>query len=253
MANKIALITGATSGIGAAFARNLASQNYDLILTGRREEKIKKLADELMAQHKINVEVLLIELAKKEDLDRLLQKVDAIKNLDVLINNAGFSIRKKFIDVDAQVHADILAINSYAPMRLMYTALKNMLVNNQGTIINVSAIGAFFPVPNNCSYNPTKAYLSFLTECVAQEIKNSKVRIQVLCPGMTRSDIWERLGEDIDAVLAKRGGWPFVIMTAESVVKASLRALQKNKIICVPGFGNKVLVWLGTLKRLMSL
>lgn len=256
MVNKIALITGATSGIGAAFAKKLASHNYDLILTGRREEKIKQLAAELMAQYEINVEILLIELAKKDDLELLLQKVGVIKNLDILINNAGFNVRKKFMDLDVQVHTDMLAVHDYASMRLMYAALKNMLANNSGTIINVSSIAAFFTGSNNSTYFPTKAYLNSLTECVAQEIKDSQVRIQVLCPGMTRSDLWERMGENVDAVVAKRGGWPFVVMTAEEVVEISLHALDKNdknknKVICVPGFGNKVLVWIATLKRLL--
>lgn len=252
MTNKIALITGATSGIGAAYAKKLASQNYDLILTGRREEKIKQLAADLMAQYKINIEVMLIELAKKDDLELLLQKVDAEKNLDILINNAGFNVRKKFLDTDVQVHEDMLAVHDYAPMRLMYTALKNMLTNNRGTIINVSSVAAFFTGPNNSSYFPTKAYLNIFTECIAKELKDSNVRIQVLCPGMTRSDIWERMGENVDEVAAKRG-WPFVVMTAESVVDISLRALEKKKTICIPGFNNKILIWIATLKRLFSL
>jgi uncharacterized protein len=113
-------------------------------------------------------------------------------------------------------------------------------------------VAAFFAGPKNTTYFPTKAYLNLLTECVAKEIKDSKVQLQVLCPGMTRSDIWERMREDVDEVAAKRG-WPFVVMTAESVVDISLRALEKNKVICVPGFSNKVLIWIVTLKRLFSL
>lgn len=253
MTNKIALITGATSGIGAAFAKKLASKNYDLILTGRREEKIKKLASELMEHNKINVEIMLIELAEKDSLDLLIQKVESLKNLDILINNAGFNVRKKFLDVDVSVHTDMLAVHDMAPMRLMYAALKNMLAKNSGAIINVSSMGAFFIRTNNSSYFPSKAYLNSLTECVAKEIKDFKVQLQVLCPGMTHSDIWERMGEDIDEVAAKRGGWPFTVMTAEEVVEISLHALERKKVICVPSFGNKVLIWLETLKRLLSL
>jgi uncharacterized protein len=130
MTNKIALITGATSGIGAAFAKKLASQNYDLILTGRREEKIKKLAAELMEQNKISVEIMIVELANKNDLDLLIQKLESLKNLDILINNAGFNVRTKFLDTEVQTHADMIAVHDYAAMRLMYTALKNMLVKN---------------------------------------------------------------------------------------------------------------------------
>jgi short-subunit dehydrogenase len=252
MNNKLALITGATSGIGAAFAKKLASQNYDLIITGRRADKINQLATDLTAQHKVKVEVMLIELAKKDDLDLLVQKVTNTKNLDLLINNAAFNIKKPFLDVDVKTHADMLIVNDYAPMRLMYTALPSMLKNDRGAIINVSSVGAFWPTKNNSHYCASKAYLNFLTEAVAREIKNSKVRIQALCPGMTRTDIWERMGSDIDETFAKRG-WPFVIMTPEEVVEDSLRALEKNKLICIPRYNYKLLMWLATLKRSFSL
>lgn len=252
MNNKLALITGATSGIGAAFAKKLASQNYDLIITGRRAEKINQLAADLTAQYKIKVEVMLIELAKKDDLDLLVQKVAAVKNLDLLINNAAFNVRKPFLDIDVKTHTDMLIVNDYAPMRLMYAALPNMLKNDRGAIINVSSIAAFWTLKNSSSYNASKAYFNFLTETVSQEIKGSQVRIQVLCPGTTRTDIFERMGENVDEITAKRG-WPFVVMTSEEVAESSLRALEKNKLICVPRYNYKLLVWMVTLKRLFSL
>jgi short-subunit dehydrogenase len=252
MMNKIALITGATSGRGEAFARKLASQNYDLVITGRRADKLKQLADELMVQHKVNIEIMLVELAKEEHVKLLLQKIVAIKNLDLLINNAGFNIRKKFIDIDIQQHIDMMMVHDCVPMRLMHTALKNMLANNHGAIINVSSVSAFWPTLNNGSYNATKAYLNLLTENVALDIKESKVRVQALCLGMTRTDIWGRMGENIDEITAKRG-WPYVAMKPEEVVDASLRALKKNQVICVPRYNYKLLAWMGTLKRLFSL
>lgn len=252
MSNKLAIITGATSGIGAAFARKLASQNYDLIITGRRAEKINRLADELMAQYKVNIEVMLLELTKKEDFEKLFKKVVATKNLDLLINNAAFNIRKKFIDIEIQTHLDMLMAHDYAPMCLMHAALKNMLVNNHGAVINVSSIGAFWPLPNNGSYIASKAYLNLLTETVAQEIKDSQVRLQALCLGSARTDVWERMGENIDEAIAKRG-WPFVVLEPEEVVEDSLRALKKNKVICVPRYNYKLLAWIATLKRLFAL
>jgi short-subunit dehydrogenase len=179
----------------AKLFRKLASQNYDLIITGRRADKLQQLADELMAQHQDNIEVMLVELANQEDVELLLQKIAALKNLDLLINNAGFNIRKKFIDIDIQQHIDMMMVHDCVPMRLMHTALKNMLANNHGAIINVSSVSAFWPTLNNGSYNATKAYLNLLTENVALDIKESKVRVQqALCLGMTRTDIWGRMG-----------------------------------------------------------
>ncbi|MCL5260171.1 MAG: SDR family NAD(P)-dependent oxidoreductase [Gammaproteobacteria bacterium] len=253
MANKIALITGATSGIGAAFAKKFASQNYDLIITGRREEKIKQLAAELMALYKVNVEVMLIELAKKDDLELLLQKVAATKNLDILINNAGFGLLKKFIDVDPPLYTEMFAVHDYAPIRLMQVALKNMLAKNKGAIINVSSFVGFFPAPDRASYAASKAYLSSITESIAEEIKDSQVRIQVLCPGMTRTEISERKGASLDEFVKKYYGRLITVMTAESVVESSLQALARKKLVCIPGVRNKALVWVRTLKRLISL
>lgn len=252
MTRKMALITGATSGIGAAFAKKLSSQNYDLIITGRREEKIKKIAKELMALHHNNIEIMLLELADKHDLDTLIHKVKTIKNLDILINNAGFGFLKKFIDVDPEIYADMLTVHNHATLRLMHAALKNMLVNNHGTIINVSSITAFTTMPNVASYSATKAFLNAITYSIAKEIKHSKIKLQVLCPGSTETDLLTRHGQTTNEVAQKRG-WLFSLMNPEKVVESSLRALKKNKVICIPGIRNKILARIGTLKRLLAL
>ncbi|MCL5260425.1 MAG: SDR family NAD(P)-dependent oxidoreductase [Gammaproteobacteria bacterium] len=252
MKRKIALITGATSGIGASFAEKLASQNYDLIITGRRKDKITNFACELTTKYNVNVEVLLIELTKKEDLDLLLQKVDATKNLEILINNAGYGTRCKFVEEKPEIYEEMFILHDYAAIKLMQIALKNMLNNNNGKIINVSSVGAFLIMPTKSAYNPAKAYLISLSEIIAEEIKDSNVCIQVLCPGMTRSDVWARVGEDINDVAA-RLKWPHKLMPAEFVVDKSLSSLGKNKVICIPGFNNKFLALFAILKKCFSM
>lgn len=256
MVNKIALITGATSGIGEAYAKKLASQNYDLIITGRREEKIKQLAAKLMAQYKINVEVMLIELAKKDELEMLLQKVASIKNLDILINNAGFTVPTYFAKESLLISESILNVHVLATIKLTHTALSNMIANNSGTIINVSSIGAFYAFVTGAMYVGTKSCVNLFTESLYLELKEMRtnVRVQVLCPGMTISDFHPKIKPGLDAKkIAASRGFLWKAMTADEVVKISLRYLEKDKVICVPGFRNKVLVWIATLKRLISL
>jgi uncharacterized protein len=252
MGNKIALITGATSGIGAAFANTLASRGYDLIITGRREDKIRQFAAELSAKYQVKVDVMLLELMKDEDVTLLLQKVAALKELDILINNAGFIVIKKFIDTEAAEFSALMKVHDHVAVRLMLAALKNMLVNDRGAIINVTSIGAFI-LGGSSAYSAAKAYLHAITELLAKELRDvkSKVKVQALCPGITRSDLTERLGFDLNAIAAKRGKL-FTVMSAESIVAVSLRALGKNKVACVPGWNYKLLISLALLRRIWS-
>jgi short-subunit dehydrogenase len=248
-AKNTAMITGATSGIGAAFARELAKQNYNLIITGRREDKIRNFAQELRNKYNIIVEVIIAELANDKDLVGLTNKIEELENLTMLINNAGFTKRDYFIDGDQQVYADMLKVHALATMKLTRAALPNMIAVNKGTIINVSSIGAFMPVPRNSIYVASKAFVNSFTETISKELKDTNVLIQLLCPGMTRTDIFERMGEDIDEVASNRS-WLWKPMSAEAVVKASFNCLQRNKVICIPGMLNKINVIMKTLQKL---
>lgn len=252
MNNKIALITGATSGIGAAFAKVFAQQKYDLILTGRRAEKIQAFAHELRSKNNINVEVIIAELAVDKDVGVLVEKIKSLKHLEILVNNAGFTKKGgKFHEEDiASFYENMLKVHALATIKLTHAALPHMVANKKGTIINVSSIMAFFPYARQSIYTATKAFVSLFTESIALELKGTGVRIQALCPGLTFSDLHERIGIDIKK-LAKKGVWFYrQPMHPEVVVDKSLRCLAKGKVICVPGFFNKLIVRLYSLWRL---
>ena len=234
-----ALITGATSGIGEAYARRFASQGYDLIITGRRKEKINHLADELAQTCAVDVEVVIAEFSNQGDVDALAQKVRDTENLDILVNNAGFTTKSYFHHEDLEGQQNMVQVHVLAPMKLIYAALPNMIARGRGTIINVSSLGAFTPLPKTATYSGTKAFLAVFTESLRMELAGTNVKVQALCPGFTRTDFHERIG--IDKSKQKNVGiirW----MPPEKVVDISLRCLKNNQVICVPGFWNKILL-----------
>jgi short-subunit dehydrogenase len=238
MMRKTACITGATSGIGAAFAKRLAKQGYDLIITGRRKEKIESLSRALSEENKINVEVIVAELSDDKKLDLLADKIKRVTNLEMLVNNAGFAKENFFHEEDFSTHEIMLKVHNLALMRLCHAALPNMVSQGRGKIINVSSLLAFIPSPNNAMYSASKAFVKLLTESLYLELRGTGVQVQALCPGFTRTDFHERMGFDKTTFYKDRG--LMKAMTPEEVVDISLQYLDKNKVICVPGGNNKL-------------
>lgn len=233
----VAFITGATSGIGAAFAGEFASQGLDLVITGRRREKIQALANEIAGRSGVDVQVLIAELSDDEHLEMVVENVRSIGNLDVLVNNAGFAQRGRFHELDCAAHKTMLEVHALVTMRLTYAALPTMISNGKGAIINVSSLAAFFPFPGNAMYSATKAFVNYLTEAIHLELRGTGVRVQALCPGLTRTDFHAKMGLDPKEVYQEKGLRK--AMTPPEVVEFSLRCLDKDQVICVPGFKNR--------------
>jgi uncharacterized protein len=250
MNKKLAMITGATSGIGAAFAKKFASQNYDLIITGRREEKIKAFAHELMKKYNINVEVIIAELSKNDVIEVLVKKIHNTKNLEILVNNAGYAQKRcKFTDADIITHENMLSTHCLATMKFVHAALPHMLVNKKGVIINVSSPMGFFPFGMQVMYASTKAFISLFTESLNLELKGTGVKTQALSPGVTYSDLHGKIGID-EKKKARSSAWLWQLpMLSENVVEKSLKCLKKNKALCIPGFRNKIVTIYHNLKR----
>lgn len=229
---KTALITGATSGIGEAFARRFAKEGYNLIITGRREEKINKLAEELRKKYRVNIEVIIVELANKVNIEFLIEKIRN-KNIKVLVNNAGFATKGTFANSDLSVQEQMVNLHVICAIKLIYSVLPNMINKNKGIIINVSSQSAFFSMPKNATYTGTKKFLVGFSECLHLETKEFGVKVQALCPGFVISDFHEKM-ESAKADHKNKGiiRW----MTSEKVVEISIRDLKKGKVICKPGF-----------------
>jgi len=234
---KTACVTGATSGIGAAFAEKFAKQGYDLIITGRRKEKIESLSNTLSKENNIDVEVIIAELSDDKDLDFLAEKVKKI-GLEILVNNAGFAKEKLFHKEDFSIHETMLKVHNLAIIKLCHAVLPHMVSKGKGIIINVSSMGAFTPFPTIAIYSATKSFVKLFTESIYLELKGTGVKVQALCPGMTRTDFHAKMGFDKNTYYQDKG--MMKAMTSEEVVDISLKYLEKDKVLCVPGGNNKL-------------
>jgi len=238
--NSTILITGASSGIGAAFARKLASQGYDLVLVARREAKLTQLAAELQAQFHINVEVLVADLSQAAGIEHVEKRIVELTNLELLVNNAGFGIPGKFAEVPLNKTLAMINVHVFASMRLSHTALPGMIARDKGGIVNVSSIGAFFPRAGDATYCATKTYLVAFAQALQGELLGTGIRIQALCPGFVPTEFLDHPDYEVLQVKHKIPKWLWT--PAEEVVEESLRALKRDQVICIPGFKNRVFV-----------
>ncbi len=224
-----ALVTGASSGIGAVFARALARQGYDLILLARREDRLRELAKELGRKYGVQTEVLAADLSSPQDLERVAGWIAQVEDLDLLVNNAGFGVPGRFVEVDTRRNMEMVQVNVVAAIRLARAALPGMVRRGKGGIINVSSVAAFLPSAGNHTYGATKGYLNFFTRSLRDELEGTGVRVQALCPGYTYSEFHDVLGTGRPRTPA------FMWLPAEKVVAESLRGLEEDRLFVVPG------------------
>jgi hypothetical protein len=224
----IALITGATAGIGAQYARLLAKEGFDLILVARNKNRLASTAKSLNKEFGVKVEVLPADLTKPVQLEKVRKRLsDSKKPIEVLINNAGFGINKSFLVSDLSDEQGLLDVLVTAPMRLTHAVLPIMKERNSGTIVNVSSVASWIA---GGSYSAAKSYLTVLTESLHTELRPTKVKISALCPGFTRTEFHER-GR------MKMNGLPnFMWLSAEKVVSKSWRDVNAGKVISIPGW-----------------
>ncbi|MCK9399060.1 MAG: SDR family oxidoreductase [Bacteroidales bacterium] len=236
--NRIALITGASSGIGRVFAQRFAQSGYDLIITGRRRDKLTLLAEQLKGRFSISVKIVIAELSEENDVRKLLKVIATHDNISVLINNAGYGSGKEFGNCDLNNHMQMLQVHVVTTLKLVHAVLPQMISRRSGTIINVSSLAAFMPAPGSSVYSATKLFLKSFTESLHMEVSRYGIKLQCLCPGFTHTDFHERR---VNGNIPKNSGiirW----MEADTVVDECLKSLEKGKIVYVPGFMNRLLV-----------
>jgi len=233
----IALVTGATSGIGKAFALRLAADGYDLVITGRRTEVITGVAEAIRAAHGVSVEVVIADFAHEQDIVRLEQRIGSMAQLDLLVNNAGYGIEGGFVEEPVEHTLTMNRVHMDVPVRFCKAALAGMLKRGTGDIINVSSVAAFTPTPTMPAYGATKAYLNSFSEALASSLHGTGIRVQALCPGFTKTDFHLRMGYTKEYW---RNHGIVRWMTPEEVVRVSLRAIGNGRVICIPGFWNHV-------------
>ena len=242
----IALVTGASSGLGATFARKLAAQGYDLVLVARRQDRLEELAREIESNHGARSETLAADLSTDAGLKAVEDRMAALDRLDLLVNNAGFGTRGRFFETTIDSQDAMHRLHVLATMRLMHAALEKMVALNRGAVINVSSVAGFWESPGSASYSSTKGWMNHITESVYLELKamGSAVRVQALCPGFTETEFHDVMR--VDRKLVPGPMW----MRAEDVVEASLRGLDRGKLFVVPGRIYRLIVLLrGLLPR----
>lgn len=239
--SRRALVTGASSGIGAAFARRLAGDGYDLVVVARNREALENLAAECASRHAVEIEVLPADLTRTEERGVVEARLAAQPGFDLLVNNAGFGTAGRFAESDVDREAEEIELNVVALVRLARAALGPMSARGRGAIINVSSLAGLGPYPYTATYGATKAFVNSFSEALAEELRESGVRIQALLPGFTRTEFQQRAGIDPTTVPS------FAWLEPEAVVDASLADLARGAVICIPGRGYRALVGLSGL------
>ena len=232
---KTALVTGASSGLGAEFARQLAALGFNLILTSRRTERLQQLGEHLRTTYSIRVQIQLADLSMLSDIENLISIINNLEALDLLINNAGFGTVGRFHRVDAKKEMAMVSVHMVAPVMLSRAVLPGMIARNQGGIINVSSLAGLIPI-RNVLYHSSKAFLISFSEALHTELYASQVHVQALCPGF----ILTEFHDTIEYSRFSRKGIPrFLWMTSGQVVSASLKSLPHGKLLCIPGGINR--------------
>jgi uncharacterized protein len=227
-ARKRALVTGASSGLGEEFARQLAERGYDLVIVARRKDRLEKLAAELGG----NVEVLEADLTQPAGVDAVTSRL-ARGDIGMLVNNAGFGTNGVFAELPVERELEEIDLNVRALTQLSHAALGPMRAKRSGTIINVGSTASYQPVPFMATYAATKAYVLYLSEALHEEAKADGVTVTCLCPGFTRTEFHEQAGVTASSRM-------FRYATAESVVNAALKAAKSGSAIALTGTMNKV-------------
>ena len=224
--NKLALVTGASSGIGKAFAERLAADGCDLVVVARRLDRLEELASSLSD---VAVRPLAVDLATDDGVDKLAE-VCATEPLTMLVNNAGVAHYMPLAQLPADKARELVHVKVVAPTMLTRAAVSGMLARGEGTIINVAGMIAFSgPDPQSQSravYTGTLAHLVAMSQSLSAELEGTGIRVQVLCPGLVATEFHERQGIDLSAVPR---------MTPQDVVIASLRGLDLGEVVCAPG------------------
>lgn len=229
--NRSALITGASSGIGEAFARALASRGYSLTITARRGERLRLLADELRAADGVHVHEIVADLESPDGRSLVARSIER-SPFDLLINNAGFGLYTPVASTTQDALDAMVQVNVLGVLQLTRAALPAMVERKAGAVINVASGLAFDPTADHAVYSGTKAFVVNFTRAVHEEVKASGVRMQALIPGLIKTEFHTRSGTDLERIPAD---W---LMDPAALVEASLRGLELGEVVCVPALEN---------------
>ena len=223
-----ALVTGASSGIGAIYAQRLATRGFDLLLVARDQQRLEEAATKLRAEHGVQVEVLKADLTQKDDVLKLEQRLRSDSSITLLLNNAGVAADGLLANADTDQLEKMIQLNVTAVTRLASAAAASFAKAGRGTIINIASVVALFPERFNATYSASKAYVLSLTQSLNAELDGTGVKVQAVLPGVTRTEIWERSGIDATQIPAD------MVMEAGEMVDAALSGLDQGELVTIP-------------------
>lgn len=237
---QTALITGATSGLGAGFARHLVAEGYDLVLVARNRERLAETAAELTERHGVTTTPLAADLATDEGCAAVEERLrDERHPVDLLINNAGFSLNTPFVRSTLDGERRLLRVNVEAVMRLTLAALPGMVHRGRGDVINVSSVAGFFAAMPGSTYPATKAWVTNFSQSIALSVRHKGVRVMALCPGYVRTEFHERAGIDMSRIPS------WLWLDVDTVVREGLEDLRRGVVVSVPSWRYRFVVALG--------
>lgn len=231
----VALVTGASAGIGREFARVLAREGHDLVLVARREPELTALATELKEKHGADSRVITADLSKARGAQSVIKELGPDAQIDVLVNNAGFGGHGAFHERERDADLRQIAVNVTALTDLTRLVVPGMVDRKRGRILNVASTAAFQPGPFMAVYYATKAYVLSFSEALAEELRGKGVTVTALCPGVTTTEFQQVAGVD-DIPLTKGP----LAMTPSQVAEAAYKGMVKGKLVVIPGLHNKV-------------
>lgn len=227
MSRKWAVVTGASSGIGEAFAHALDARGYAILLVARRKERLEGLARTLK-----QASVLVANLEDEAEVARTAEAALALGDVELLVNNAGFATNGEFLALDGAREAGMVKLNVLAPLLLAHRLLPSMVARKSGGVINVSSIGAFQPVPYMATYGGSKAFVLGWSEALAYELRRTGLRVTCVCPGPTATEFF-----DVAATDKRMAKMPHM-MSADAVVARTLDAFDDGRAVVIPGLIN---------------
>jgi hypothetical protein len=233
-----ALVTGASSGLGADFARELAARGCPVVLVARREERLKRLAEEIGERHRVDARVVALDLGTPEGPAALHARVrDLGLAIDVLVNNAGFGVHGRFLDIPWERERAMLELDVLSLVHLTKLFTRDMVARGFGHVLQVASIGAFQPSPTYATYSAAKSFVASFSEALAWELRGSGVSVTVVSPGVTATEFLDVAGQR--RTLYQR----LTMMESPAVARAGVRAMLSRRRHVVPGLGNALTAW----------
>lgn len=224
----VALITGASSGIGATYADRLARRGHDLVLVARDQQRMDDLAARLASDTGARIEVLRADLTSRADLARVEARLRDDDRITTLVNNAGIAASGPFGGADLDHLEKLIALNTVAVLRLTGAVVPGLVARGHGTVINIGSVTALMPETFNGTYSATKAFVLNFTQALHAEVGGRGVRVQAVLPGATRTEIWERAGVDLSSLRAE------ILMGVDEMVDAALAGLDQGELVTIP-------------------